>query len=302
MRPRAAIVGTVVLDEILRAGRPALHGLGGLAYSVGALSSLAGERLEILPVCRVAADAVDRLLAAWRGLRGVQLGAVSQGPGQHTTVRLDYTRAGLAAGERSETLRHPLPPLTSAELNAAGDVDVALVNLVSGFDLQIEALEHLAARCCVYLDVHSLALARGDDGTRSPRRIADAARWLACADWVQCNASEARALVGSGDLEAGLAALLGAAGRPRCLVLTKGADGAQVFTAAGDRCSLPAPHRSDGDPTGAGDAFGAAFLAATLAGRSDIEAARQAVRAASAACSLDGAEQMGQLAAAIRCC
>lgn len=302
MKPRVAVVGTVVADEIARPGREPTIDLGGIAYTVGALSSLAGDRLEIVPLCRVAADLAEQVAAAWTGLAGVRLDHLLRCAGHHTRVRLDYTVAGLAPGERREILQHPLAPLRTEEIEPVGGIDLALVNCVSGFDVRIDALEQLAARCPVYLDVHSLALSRTPDGTRAPQPVVDGARWLACADWVQCNEGEARALAPTGELVAALTALLRRAGRPRCLLLTQGAAGATVISARGEAQRIAAPRFSAGDPTGAGDAFGAAFVAATMAGCAELEAAGQAVAAATAACTLDGAAQLRHLAAAIKCC
>src|SRR5260370_33400874 len=67
-------------------------------------------------------------------------------------------------------------------------------------------------------------------------------------------------------------------------VIKRGSAGCSVF---GD--VIPAPRRKEVDPTGAGDAFAAAFSVFYLKGAPHIEAARKAVELASQAASQMGA-------------
>jgi sugar/nucleoside kinase (ribokinase family) len=67
-------------------------------------------------------------------------------------------------------------------------------------------------------------------------------------------------------------------------VLKLGAEGSRVFGH-----TIPAPEVKPVDPTGAGDAFAAAFCAAWLHGATPVEAARSGVRAASQSVLLAGA-------------
>src|SRR5260370_36731105 len=70
----------------------------------------------------------------------------------------------------------------------------------------------------------------------------------------------------------------------RVAVVKRGSAGCSVF---GD--VIPAPRRKEVDPTGAGDAFAAAFSVFYLKGAPYIEAARKAVELASQAASQMGA-------------
>lgn len=109
---------------------------------------------------------------------------------------------------------------------------------------------------------------------------------LRACDPLLVNEHEAGWLLGSsgGDLAAGLLRL-----GPRSVVVTLGADGAEVATADGvDR--VPAPLVSAVDSTGAGDAFCGA-LAGRLASADDlVTAVRYAVRVAAFAVTRTGAQ------------
>ena len=72
------------------------------------------------------------------------------------------------------------------------------------------------------------------------------------------------------------------------VVLTLGADGAQVALAEGSSTLVPAFTADALDATGAGDAFSAGYLAARLGGRSPIDAAEVGARFGAIAVTLAG--------------
>ncbi|MEV4657789.1 carbohydrate kinase family protein [Micromonospora sp. NPDC049301] len=79
---------------------------------------------------------------------------------------------------------------------------------------------------------------------------------------------------------------------PRTVVVTRGADGAELYP--GDGTAVPVPPATPPGPVvdsnGAGDAFAAGLIAGRLRGRPLAEAARYAARVAAAACTHDGME------------
>lgn len=81
---------------------------------------------------------------------------------------------------------------------------------------------------------------------------------------------ELEALTGEPDLDMAAAALLSQG--PRLVVLKRGAAGCSVYSAAGRR-DIPAFPTEEIDPTGAGDAFAAGFVVATLRGMDPLAAA-----------------------------
>lgn len=310
---RIVVVGTIVADTIEHPDGSVTESLGGIAHTVAVLSALGGEQHDIVPVCRVGEDCRRRVVGWAAGLAGVDLAAVRWMAADNPRVRLSY---GAAArdGERVERLIGAISPLHPADVHralAAGRADLALVNCITGSDCTPAALAALrAAAPRLYLDLHSLTLGTGADGTRFERQRDDWDEWLAHADVVQCNLNEAAVVCGlpagerpAGELLAavarGLEARLrrrphgdgGAPPRPLAWALTLGAGGASLLERRRDRIThqrVAAPAITAVDPTGAGDAFAAGYALAWLAGASFAAATRAGVRCGSAACLVAG--------------
>ena len=304
---RIVVVGTIVADTIEAPDGSIAESLGGIAHTVSALSAIAAGGHTIVPLCRVGADCRRRIEDWAAKLPGVSLEALLHMAEPNPCVELSYV-AAQRSGERIERLSHAAPPLADTDIEAASGADLVIVNCISGNDCTAAAMSSLgAASRRLYLDVHSLALATAPDGTRSYRRRDDWWSWLACADVVQCNLVEAATIcgldpVGAVGAEAAAAlecllrespsnVLADGAQRPGVWLLTLGADGAMAF----DRSApdpgwtpVPAPAIVAVDPTGAGDAFGAGYVCAWLAGQAPVDASAAAVRSGSAACTSAG--------------
>jgi hypothetical protein len=293
------VIGTVVDDRILTPDGGETRSLGGIAYAVAALATVAGRRLRVHPACRAGRGMRGPIERAWRPLPAVDLAGVVDTDLPHTRVELDYRAQGLGSGERLERLLDPMPPLQVADLSAVAATEVALVNLISGFDLELAAMQWISADRTVMLDVHSLVLERLNDGTRSRRPRTDALEWLRHADVVQCNLAEAASLcglptdAGTAAVVAGLHDLLVAAARPQLGLLSHGTGGATLVRPRCDPLHLPVPRRVNGDPTGAGDTLGAVFLARWLDGADPEVALLAAMKHAAAACEASGIRGAG---------
>ncbi|MDG4756736.1 carbohydrate kinase family protein [Micromonospora sp. WMMD710] len=96
----------------------------------------------------------------------------------------------------------------------------------------------------------------------------------------------------SGVRLAGRAASLAGTLAPRTVVVTRGADGAELYPGDGSVVPVPpaVPPRPVVDSNGAGDAFAAGLIAGRLRGEPLADAARYAARVAAAACTHDGME------------
>ncbi len=298
-----AVVGVVVQDRVEMPDGTVATGLGGLAYSVGALANLGRHDVDVVPICRVADDTRESVELEWTPYDNVAADALVAWRGPGSCVELVYRDGGLVGGDRDECLRWPTPPLDAPEIEAIADCDAVLVNCITGAVLTPAALRALAALPIpVHLDVHSLVLGIDAEGRRFPARPADWRSWLEAADTIQCNEQEAAILAGEHEWNRAVAGfvrgLVDSRIGPREVLITRGARGASLYRPETAPAHIAAPEVQVVDPTGAGDTLGAAFVCERLMGSSTEMAVRRAVVAASAACGLRGTRALRGLASA----
>jgi len=301
--PRVAVVGVVVQDSIEGEDGSRAVGLGGLAYSVGALATLGGAAVEIVPVCRVAADTREAVDLEWDRYPNVSKEALVAWAGPGSRVDLVYRPGGLVGGDRDEHLRSPTPPLEADEIRCVADCSAVLINCITGAVLTLAALREIARLTVpIHLDVHSLVLGIDPSGRRYPSRPDDWRCWLESADSLQCNEQEASILAGESEWNAAtegfVRGLVDSRVGPNLVLVTRDARGASLYRPDRSRLDLPAPQVELVDPTGAGDAFGAAFVIERMRGVGAEVAARRAVATASASCRFRGTRALGNLASA----
>ena len=305
-RRRLGVIGSIVWDVIHGRDARALpvEEWGGITYALSGLDAALADDWEIVPLLKVGSDlAVEarRYLGTLR--RMAPDAAPIAVPYANNRVELRYT----SRERRSEVLSGGVPGWSWLGLKPLlEDLDALYVNLISGFELDLETAQLLRRgfHGPIYCDLHSLLLAVQPDGLRTPRPLANPGDWCACFDLVQVNEDEL-ALMAPEPMA--LAATALAAG-VRCLTVTLGSRGAVYFAAPGFerladlpprdaggaalaasplgavRTALvpaePARVTDGGDPTGCGDVWGATYFSRLLAGDNLTDAMRAAHRAA----------------------
>lgn len=298
---RLGVLGTLVLDAILRPGRPAATGLwGGIAYSMAVFDHMLGADWRLVPLISLGADlaeAGERCLE--RLSPSADLSRVRTAGPRNNRVELRVA----PGGRRAERLTGGVPGWTAGEIGRElVGLDALYVNFVSGSEMTLAGARRVRDDFGgpAYADLHSIFLGIESDGVRVPRVVAQAPDMAACFDYVQMNQEEFALFrrAASGD-EPTLA------GRTRLLAATLGPEGADLFEAPrgaadaggvdGGRARGPGPGPvarrvptepgpPDADPIGCGDAWGAALFAGLLEGRAPHRAADRAH--AVAACNL----------------
>jgi hypothetical protein len=262
------------------AGR-AFESWGGMAFSLAAAAAARPDGWEIVPIVHVGEDLAERAHAFLDTLQGIgSRGAVVPVPEANNRVELVYAddaRRGerMSGGVRGWSWDELAPHLES--------LDAICINFFSGWEMGLDTAESLARSFAgpIYADLHSLFLGPPRDGPRLQRPLPDAARWLGCFDVVQLNREE-RALLLGYDLRRKPPSEMLEHG-PDAVLVTLGDDGAAYVAAEprglrpglrgtrrmrlAERGHVPAPERlSGGDPTGCGDAWGAAACCGLLGG------------------------------------
>jgi len=311
---RVGVIGSFVWDVIYGRDprRDPVEEWGGITYALSAFDAALPESWHLVPLAKVGSDLWPQARRFISGLRRAAPDAMPiEVPAANNRVRIEYSSDEL----RSEVLRGGVPPWTWIGLRPLlRDLDALYINLISGFELDLETLQLIRRHFPgpIYLDLHSLLLGIQPDGTRFPQAIADPAAWFACADLVQVNEQEMSLMAPDPMALAATAMREGV----QSLVVTLGKRGVVYVLSPGfDRLAdlgreeehrtgtvrtalVPAEHvEAPGDPTGCGDVFGATYFSRLLTGDTFAVALRAAIRAASRNVTFRGA---GGLAAFLR--
>jgi hypothetical protein len=295
------VIGTFVWDVIH--GRDPhdapVEEWGGITYALGALEAALPDNWQIVPIVKVGNDLAPRAREFLRGLeRNAPDAQPIEVPHPNNRVTLHYQ----SAERRCERLTGGVPGWSWLGLKPLlADLDALYINLISGFELDLETTQLIRAhfKGPIYCDMHSLLLARQPDGVRTLQPLPNAAAWFRCFDIVQVNEDEMRMMAPD---PLALAAMATAAG-VKVLNITLGSRGVVYVAAPGfERLSdlangslapstgairtelvpaTPARDLSGGDPTGCGDVWGATYFSRLLAG-DDIHSAMRTASAAAA--------------------
>ncbi len=300
-KQRVGVIGSFVWDIIHgRDPRDApVEEWGGITYALGALEAALPQGWEIVPIVKVGSDLAPRARDFLGGLRKIAPDAAPiEVPQKNNRVTIHYE----SAERRCELMEGGVPGWSWLGLKPLlADVDALYINLISGFELDLETAQLIRAHFAgpIYCDMHSLLLARHADGMRYLQPLPNAAAWFRCFDIVQVNEDEMSMMAPD---PLALAAMATAAG-VKALNVTLGPRGVAYVAAPGferlsdlDRNALApstgavrtelipaAPPRDldGGDPTGCGDVWGATYYSRLLAG-DDIRSAMRAAAAAAA--------------------
>jgi hypothetical protein len=299
---RLGVIGSFVWD-IIHGRDPSQETVeewGGITYALSAFGAALPNDWEIVPLARVGRDLAPQARAFMTRLRRIAADArpieVDQ---RNNRVELRY----ISAERRSEVLSGGVPPWTWLGLKPLlRGLDALYINLISGFELDLETcrLIRQTFHGPIYCDMHSLLLAVQPDGLRTPRPLEEVESWLRCFDLVQVNEDEMAMMapdpmaLAAMAMDAGVASLMvtlgsrgvvyvNAPGFERLSDLARRGAGASMSHAV--RTALVAPpasrvKRSDEDPTGCGDVFGATIFTRLVCGDTFADALHAALRAA----------------------
>ncbi|MFI7681909.1 sugar kinase [Streptomyces griseoaurantiacus] len=263
------------------------RGIGGAESNLACALAAAGHTVRW--VSRVGADGFgDHILEAI-GAYGVDVSAVRRDPARPTGVY--FRTAGDRSGDAHEVAYYRAGSAASAMSADTLDTDVLrdcrilhLTGITPALsadcrDLVRELTARRPGRPLVSFDVnHRPELWAGTEG---PRALLEPARG---ADLVFVGEDEARAAWGLD----GARAIREALPEPETLVVKRGADGATAYGRDGSEVTVGAPAVDVLAHVGAGDAFAAGFLSATLRGLPVRERLRHGHLMAAAALTVPG--------------
>lgn len=297
MSQRIALLGTITHDVVSYESGLTFEGIGGVLYQAAVLCGVGQEVSLYTNLGSELVPQVEKIIEGWTHLHQEGINHV---PGPGNRVELHYPEKG----ERVEVLKSVVPPLDTAQVvKDLPGFGMLLLVLNSGFDIELKDWQKitLAASCQVWIDIHSLALAKTLQGPRKYVSLDEWKAWVKGVDYLQANKQEVASMLGHPQrlpneeeiARFGKSAFeLGV----KVVFMTLGQEGGIVMTPEGLSKIASSQAESLVDTTGCGDVFCGATAAKLMEGKEPFTAASFGLRLATKAVSLIGVEETYLLA------
>jgi len=293
------LIGTVTKDYITFESRsiPNRIGMGGILYQAAALCGMGHQVQLITQIGEELLPEFNNITHKWKNLITDSLYTV---PGPGNQVHLFYP----ISGERKEVLVSYVPPLTSGQIIPfLTGLDMLVLVINSGFDISLKDWKDSLkkAACPVWMDVHSLVLAKKIGAHREYIAFSEWQDWVEGAAYLQANKKEVSAALGNPKKTFGEQELLsfGSAAFNRkvsAVFVTLGKDGVMFLTPGHSRKIRSSSDVKVLDTTGCGDVFCAAAVDSLLNNNDFAAAAKAGVKLAVKAAETAGVEEIYNLA------
>lgn len=288
------VLGTINLDTLVLPDGKVQQSFGGILYNILSLANFLPLEDTITPVCRIGEEHYGTILTLCKSFPHIRWDQIQKDPAGTNENLITYTSSKI----RTERLTRRVSPISLSDIKPFLNAEVVLINFISGLDISLEALKYLKIHktglLCV--DVQSLGLDLGEDGTKFLRPIPHWRDWLGHLDIVKLNENEIKTLSDDENLleEPYVRTALKLIRLGISMVLiTLGPEGSQLVYRDLDTgiylyVSQGVPVNNVMDPTGCGDVFLSAFLAYYLKERSVLQANLLAHAAAALNCQKAG--------------
>ncbi len=257
---KLTVIGTLNKDLILPFHNTPIESFGGIFYDVAILAYLLEESDEIIPVSFLGEDVAPQIQAIFKKLPNVNPAGLKILNQKNHKVILEYK----SPSERHEKALFNFPPLSWKEIEPFTDSDFFIVNMITGWDVSLEAFRKLGEshRDHLYFDVHFLVMGVDELGRRFPQRPENIQQWLEIPRFIQLNRREFKII--DDQVRSPVEFHKKYLSADQILLITREAEGATVvYQSYGKITSRDIPGYPVSrlvDPTGCGDAFGAGFV------------------------------------------
>jgi sugar/nucleoside kinase (ribokinase family) len=189
---RIAIVGPIPRDHIVTHQGDLIQKWGCVTHPVIALSAMAGESIEIIPVCHVRNVDLDNVKEVFKGYPGINLNHVTSENDQGDIISLRFVDVNNRL-ERQTGFMDPIVPNDFKDLLTC---DVFVFIPISDYEISLETLQYLkkkSKKSVIIFDAHGPTTACLFNGERMRKFWVDRDLWLPYIDVLKMNIEEAQA-------------------------------------------------------------------------------------------------------------
>lgn len=292
MSEKIGLIGSVTYDEITYESGSHFEGIGGVLYQAAVLCGLGKEIFLYVNLGKELVQDVERIIGQWANLNRKRIRHVS-GPGNR--VHLYYPQKG----ERIEILKSVVPPLAPDKIiEDLPGLSMLVLIINSGFDLKLKEWRKIvdSASCPLWIDIHSLPLARKLNEPREYLPLVEWKEWVEGIDYVQANSKEVASMLAHpvespSETEVSRYAELAFHLGVKALFVTLGKEGVLVIAPDEMRKLSPQEAESVVDTTGCGDVFCGGTVVKLVDGDGPFEAASFGLQLATKAVSVKGIKE-----------
>lgn len=188
---RIAILGPIPRDHIVTHQGDLIQKWGCVTHPVIALSIMAGDQIEIVPVCHVRQVDMDNVKEVFKGYRGINLKNVTSKKDQGDIISLRFTDMN----NRLERQTGFMDPILPADVKNLMNCNVFVFIPISDYEISLDTLRYIKSNSegIVIFDAHGPTTACLINGERQRKFWVDRDQWLPCIDVLKMNLEEAHA-------------------------------------------------------------------------------------------------------------
>jgi hypothetical protein len=188
---RIAIVGPIPRDHIVTHQGDLIQKWGCVTHPVMALSAMAADNMEIIPVSHVRQVDKDNVREVFKGAKSINLNHITSKNDQGDIISLRF----VDMNNRLERQTGFMDPIVPADFEKLLDCEVFVFIPISDYEISIESLKYLKRKSkgVVIFDAHGPTTACLITGERQRKFWIDRDQWLPFIDVLKMNLEEAHA-------------------------------------------------------------------------------------------------------------
>jgi sugar/nucleoside kinase (ribokinase family) len=188
---RIAIIGPIPRDHIVTHQGDLIQKWGCVTHPVIALSTMAGNEMEIIPVSHVRQVDLDNVREVFHGYPGINLKHLSSKNDQGDIISLRF----VDMNNRLERQTGFMDPILPDDIKGLLDCDVFVFIPISDYEISLETLQYIKANSkgLIVFDAHGPTTACLYTGERQRKFWIDRDQWLPYIDVLKMNQEEANA-------------------------------------------------------------------------------------------------------------
>lgn len=188
---KIAILGPIPRDHIVTHNRDLIQKWGCVTHPTIALSVLAGEKIEIIPVSHVRNVDKDNVTEVFKGYRGINQKHITSENDQGDIISLRFTDVN----NRLERQTGYMDPIVPQDVKKLLGCSVFVFIPISDYQISLETLRYLKTKSkgTIIFDAHGATTACLVNGERLRKFWLDRDVWLPYIDVLKMNLEEAHA-------------------------------------------------------------------------------------------------------------